>query len=443
VPVELLPFRPDLGALAAQFSRLFPCLLQSSGDSGWDILFASPRASQRFVTGQQQAFLDYLDQQWAQRSPDPVPDVHAPALPFRGGWCVYAGYEVLECFESSVPQRPPAPADFPVAWLARVPVALQYHRDTGNTYLFYEPDAQAEYAAVREVLSRPVVAIAAPLQWHDLQEEPAEQFMAGVEHIKDYIRAGDVFQVNLSRLWQVTLATSESAAVYAALRRANPAPFAAWLQWDDAAIISSSPERLARVRHLPDGFWLDTRPIAGTHPRSTDPQEDTALKQRLISSLKERAEHVMLIDLERNDLGRVCVPGTVQVDELMAVRSYAYVHHIESNIKGRLRAAIPPRDLLRAVFPGGTITGCPKVRTMQIIRQLEPAPRAAYTGSLGYLNHDGTLDLNILIRTFMQQGPLLRFRAGAGIVADSDAMREVQETRAKARGLLRALGVGT
>jgi anthranilate synthase component 1 len=148
----------------------------------------------------------------------------------------------------------------------------------------------------------------------------------------------------------------------------------------------------------------------------------------------------MLIDLERNDLGRICLPGTVEVNELMAVASYSYVHHIESNVRGRKRHEVSPAQVMRALFPGGTITGCPKVRTMQIIRELETAPRRAYTGSLGYLNHDGTLDSNILIRTFMHTGAQLRFRAGAGIVADSDPERELQETRHKARGLLRALG---
>ena len=176
-------------------------------------------------------------------------------------------------------------------------------------------------------------------------------------------------------------------------------------------------------------------------PRSPDAAEDAALKQRLISSIKERAEHVMLIDLERNDLGRICQPGTVEVNELMAVASYAYVHHIESNVRGRIRDGVDTVEVFRALFPGGTITGCPKVRTMQIIRELENSARRAYTGSLGYLNRDGTLDVNILIRTFMQQGQQLRFRAGGGIVADSDPQRELQETRHKARGLLRALGV--
>jgi anthranilate synthase component 1 len=165
--------------------------------------------------------------------------------------------------------------------------------------------------------------------------------------------------------------------------------------------------------------------------------------RELVGHPKERAEHVMLIDLERNDLGRVCTPGSIEVDELMGVESYAHVHHIVSNVRGRLRADATPGDVIRAVFPGGTITGCPKVRCMEIIAELEGVGRGAYTGSLGYLDRSGDLDLNILIRTFSIGSGLVRFRGGAGIVSDSIAERELDETRAKARGLLRALGVNS
>ena len=160
----------------------------------------------------------------------------------------------------------------------------------------------------------------------------------------------------------------------------------------------------------------------------------------LLGHAKERAEHVMLIDLERNDLGRVCVPGSVRVDEMMTVESYAHVHHIVSNVQGRLRAGVTPGQAIAALFPGGTITGCPKVRCMQIIAELEGTARGAYTGSMGYLSRNGNLDLNILIRTMVLEGDRVGFRAGAGIVANSDAERELEETRAKARGLLRAIG---
>jgi len=220
------------------------------------------------------------------------------------------------------------------------------------------------------------------------------------------------------------------------LREANPAPFAGLLAFDTWGLASSSPERLVSIR----GKVVETRPIAGTRPRLAD-DDDAARIRELMAHPKERAEHVMLIDLERNDLGRVCMPGSVEVDELMVVESYAHVHHIVSNVRGRLRADVTPGGVIAATFPGGTITGCPKVRCMEIIAALEDAPRGAYTGALGYLDRNGELDLNILIRTLTLTGDEVSLRAGAGIVADSVAVSELDETRAKARGLLRALGV--
>ncbi|MET0329983.1 MAG: chorismate-binding protein, partial [Dyella sp.] len=269
-----------------------------------------------------------------------------------------------------------------------------------------------------------------------VEEDPPADFLDGVARIHEHLRAGDIFQVNLSRAWQARFAAAPTAAsLYAALRQANPAPFAGLLQQPAWALASSSPERLVAARH---GI-AQVRPIAGTRPRLAG--EDQAARIReLTDHPKERAEHVMLIDLERNDLGRVCVPGTVEVDELMVVESYTHVHHIVSNVRGRLRDEVTPGQLIAATFPGGTITGCPKVCCMQIIAALERAPRGAYTGALGYLDRSGALDLNILIRTLTQVGDAVSLRAGAGIVADSDAAHELDETRAKARGLLRALG---
>jgi anthranilate synthase component 1 len=198
-------------------------------------------------------------------------------------------------------------------------------------------------------------------------------------------------------------------------------------------VLSTSPERLVEVR---DG-WVQTRPIAGTRPRQGD---DAAMIAELRAHPKEQAEHVMLLDLERNDLGRICEAGTVAVTEYMTIESYAHVHHIVSNVRGRKRADVTPGGVIRALFPGGTITGCPKVRCMEIIAALEGVGRGAYTGSFGYLGRDGTLDLNILIRTAtVRDDATIEFRAGAGIVADSVPERELDETRAKARGLVRGL----
>jgi len=286
------------------------------------------------------------------------------------------------------------------------------------------------------------------LRIESVREEGPEAYLARVLRAKEYVAAGDIYQANLSRPWDVLLHIPEvgqhqaqrsrsaiAATLYQRLCAANPAPFAALAQWQGISILSSSPERLVRVA----ARRVDTRPIAGTRPRSRDPARELREMSELAAHPKERAEHIMLIDLERNDLGRVCEAGSVRVDELMTIESYQHVHHIVSNVSGVLRPEVTPVGAVRAVFPGGTITGCPKFRCMQIIAELEGEGRGAYTGSLGYLTLDGRLDLNILIRTMTLQGRALSFRAGAGIVADSDPERELEETRAKARGLLAAL----
>ena len=262
-------------------------------------------------------------------------------------------------------------------------------------------------------------------------------FLAGVAKVRKLIARGDVYQVNLARHWLATVSEGvRPADIYRQLRRTNPAPYAGIAALGDWTLISSSPERLVRCR----GGVVETRPIAGTRPTADDPSLDDAQRRELLANPKEQAEHIMLIDLERNDLGRVSEPGSVEVDEFMAVESYAHVHHIVSNVRGRLRQDVSPGEVIRALFPGGTITGCPKVRCMAIIAELEPVSRGPYTGSMGYLNRDGSCDLNILIRSFVMRGRALSFAAGSGIVADSDPIRELEETRAKAKGLLLALG---
>lgn len=435
--IEKLRFLPDLLALHASDPAWFPSLLQSSAGQGWDVLLAAPR-EQRLYYG-----ADGAQQFWRDLRALPLAGATGPCpLPFSGGWFAYLGYELLHALEPTVPPWPQPDGDqFPLACLTRVPAAVVLERDSGQAWLVAEDDFAADWPALRQRVAdgRPWAPAWQPVVPLEVCEEDPQHYLDGVERVRRYIREGDVFQVNLSRQWSARLPSAASApALYQQLRRANPGPFNALVHLGDAHIISSSPERLVAVR---DGL-VSTRPIAGTHPRASDPQDDAAVRERLLASSKERAEHIMLIDLERNDLGRICQPGSVRVDELMSVATYAFVHHIESVVSGQLRAGTAPAEVLAALFPGGTITGCPKVRTMQIIRELESGPRGAYTGSLGYINHDGSMDFNILIRSFMLQGDQLRFRAGAGIVADSHAQRELDETRAKARGLLRSLEAG-
>jgi anthranilate synthase component 1 len=422
--------QPDLVALQASNPQRYPGLFHSSGDSGWDVLFAFPQDVTRISAADGLHGLQAHPAMQLQPSSRPDQD-----LPFTGGWLCALAYELGGVFEPSAGLADDG--DFPLAWLARIPAAILLERASGQCVLVAESGQRALIDAMAHDLAQDSHTIPALPPLATLQEDDPAAFLAGVARIQDYIRAGDVFQVNLSRGWQAGFAAPlVPAALFARLMQRNPAPFSALLQTDDWAIVSSSPERLVRLGR--DG-WLETRPIAGTHPRSEDAAEDAALRARLQAHPKERAEHVMLVDLERNDLGRVCEPGSVNVAPLMDITSYRHVHHIESTVRGKLRAGMRVFDILRAVFPGGTITGCPKVRTMQIIHELEQTPRRSYTGSVGYINRDGSFDFNILIRSFLLRGRELSFRAGAGIVADSVAPRELDETRAKARGLLRAL----
>ena len=364
-------------------------------------------------------------------------------LPFAGGWAVFLGYELAAEIEPRLilPRAPDS-----LAWQAfalRIPCALIHDRISERVRAIAEEGAAEALAAiesdVRELTragsSRPG-PLPPPAVAAMVEEDPAA-YLERVRRGKEYIRAGDIYQTNLSRRWRVELrGAPDVGQLYERLRAVNPAPFAALAQWRGGTVLSSSPERLVRVA----GRHAETRPIAGTRPRSRLPGKDALEMAALVAHPKERAEHIMLIDLERNDLGRVCQAGTVRVEELMSIESYTHVHHIVSNVTGTLRQDVTLVDTLRAVFPGGTITGCPKYRCMEIIAELEGEGRGAYTGSLGLLGRDGRMDFNILIRTMTLAGRMLEFRAGAGIVADSDPERELEECRAKARGLLAAFG---
>ena len=355
---------------------------------------------------------------------------------FGGGWFVYLGYELAAEIEPTV-DFPAAEDDFPIAFATRCRAAICTRPDQPGLLHITAENPGLMDTICREIEGISISASSENTSLTKLTEDEPQKFINAVEQIHEYILDGDVFQVNLSRGWQGEFDQSvNTMGLYRSLRKSNPAPFAGLVRWGGHTLMSSSPERLAHVSR----GEVQSRPIAGTHPRGSDSDSDRALSKELLAHPKERAEHIMLIDLERNDLGRVCETGTVEVDELMVVETYEHVHHIVSNVRGVLRSGVTPVDVIRAVFPGGTITGCPKVRCMEIIAELEQSGRSFYTGSFGYLGLDGSMDLNILIRSMLLHDKQICFRTGAGIVADSDPDTEVLETRHKARGLLRALG---
>jgi anthranilate synthase component 1 len=426
-------------SLHAAFPERYPGLFESTAAGNattrFDILFAHPQAQLTLTRDRSlpDGFLPALDR-WFQQEQT---SSSTSDLPFTGGWLLYLGYELAAEIEPRLKLSTPAVG--PIASAVRIPAAIVHERNSGQAWLVAEPGFEHLLKSMAEDLRRapPLQAPSTTLVVGAVTEDEPAKFLHSVERALEYIAAGDIYQANLSRSWRARLhegATPQH--LYQRLRETNPAPFSGIVQLDGMTVVSSSPERLVSVR---DG-WVSTRPIAGTRPRGQTAAADIDLARELHAHPKERAEHVMLIDLERNDLGRICEAGTVSVDEFMTIESYAHVHHIVSNVRGRLRDTATPGEVLAAVFPGGTITGCPKVRCMEIIAELERTARGAYTGSLGYLNRDGTMDLNILIRTLEVAGDRLTLRAGAGIVADSNPERELAETRAKACGVLRALG---
>ena len=442
-PIDAAP--DTLLVLHSQHPTRYPVLFESAAAGEelgrFDVLFAFPQGSitslrdgtlvDRDGSTSRTPFLAALDRWWRELRQAPS----ASPVPFVGGWCVYLGYELAGQVEPRLQLRKPSAG--PLAIALRIPAAIIMERATARAWIV----AEAGSAELVDAIARDLAAIAPiptkqQLLEGSIQEDPPADYLASVTRALDYIARGDIYQANLSRGWQARLRPEvQPYDVYRRLRKTNPGPFNALAVLPDLAIVSSSPERLVRVQ---DG-WISTRPIAGTRPRGRDEHADRELVYELHAHPKERAEHIMLIDLERNDLGRVCEAGSVEVDEYMSIETYAHVHHIVSNIRGRLRPDVAPGEALAAVFPGGTITGCPKVRCMEIIAKLEGTARGAYTGSLGYINRDGSMDFNILIRSLEMHGSDITLRAGGGIVADSIPERELEESRAKARGVLRAL----
>ncbi len=373
-------------------------------------------------------------------------------LPFTGGWLGWLGYDLAWEIEQ-LPQLNQDTLPFPVAyWYEPECFAVLDHVEQ-TLWLAATDVKQLDYLEMnlsestqRKLPFPPTAKNARPAESVQGTLDPIafltnrEQYQNSVKRAKQYIQAGDIFQTNLSLRFQTTT-TADSWFIYRQLQQINPSPFASYWRspWGD--VISCSPERLVQL----NGNLAQTRPIAGTRRRGKTTASDRLLADELLANTKERAEHIMLVDLERNDLGRVCQWGSVEVDELLAIERYSHLMHLVSNVKGRLKQDLNVVDLIRGVFPGGTITGCPKVRCMEIIEELEPVRRSLFYGSCGYLDQGGNLDLNILIRTLLYVKPAdadlaqVYGQVGAGIVADSDPEREWAESLNKAEAQIAAL----
>ncbi len=386
----------------------------------------------------------------------PTRPVSLPALPrFVGGAVGYLSYDMVRFFER-LPSSAPDDLGLPDACFLLTDTLVAFdnlrHRllVIANARLegqdldrAYDDAAERIRVALRR-LGRPLrhppplafspQSLLAPGEEAFASTLDEEGFMRAVERAKEHIAAGDIFQVVLSRRLETALRATPFQ-IYRALRTINPSPYLFFLRLGRLTIVGSSPEVLVR---LEDGN-VELRPIAGTRPRGGTPVEDHTLESELLADPKERAEHVMLVDLGRNDVGRVATVGSVEVTEFMTVERYSHVMHLVSNVRGRLREGLDAFDVLRACFPAGTVTGAPKIRSMEIIEDLEPVRRGPYAGAVGYVSYTGALDSCITIRTILCTQDQVFLQAGAGIVADSDPKREYMETANKARGLILAI----
>lgn len=379
-------------------------------------------------------------------------------MPFLyGGVVGYFGYDLVSQFEK-LPKPRRSDLRIPDIYLLFLDFFVIADHHSGQFHLLYHPtpkirmgkqpqDAIREGHRKIEMLQRCLEATQeeadAPVTHTvPLPHSTREAYLQNVRRAKDYIAAGDIFQINLSQRFSIPDYPAPPFPVYKRLQQINPSPFAAYLSIGEIQIASGSPERLVRLQRHPEGDRLETWPIAGTAPRGGNLQEDARMAEMLYASRKERAEHLMLVDLSRNDLGRVCQYGSVRVDALMEIERYSHVMHLVSRVSGLLRKGLLPLHALRALFPGGTITGVPKIRCMEIITEIEGRSRGIYTGAIGYLSFAGEMDLNIAIRTWVRCGQEMTFQVGGGIVADSDPDAEYQETLHKARALIQALTHG-
>ncbi|KGG13600.1 MULTISPECIES: anthranilate synthase component I family protein [Prochlorococcus] len=390
---------------------------------------------------------------------EPIPD-----LPFLGQLYGMWGYELIQWIEATVPtfaRGKNDPPDGVWMFMDRIIIFDQVKRlihavSYGDLVLHDSPSEAYEIALkgtkyLESLLEAPLPSIK-PLRWSSTTDIPASiqsnttktEFESAVNSAKQFIKRGDIFQIVLSQKL-TTQVTNESFEIYRSLRMVNPSPFMAFFDFGDWQLIGSSPEVMVQATPYKDSISASLRPIAGTRPRGKDNEEDEQLAIELLSDPKERAEHVMLVDLGRNDLGRVCIPGSVSVKELMVIEKYSHVMHIVSEVQGKLEEGKDVWDLLMAAFPAGTVSGAPKIRAMQLINELERDSRGPYSGVYGSMDLNGALNTAITIRTMVvsrnAQGELsVQVQAGAGVVADSIPSNEFQETINKAKGMLHALG---
>ena len=434
----------DLLNLVQMNPDKYPYFLESSSRGNllnrYSIIFYKPEVL-LIKNSEHIEFLEGFDKLWDKNKVEQDEMIYeGNRIPFYGGWFVYLGYEIVKEIEKKI-VTPKSPYLLPDAFAARANTSIIY--DHVKRILILTSDKDFFSEDFDDILSDLDKAKFTQESFKSkgsvkiFSKGTSTEHQTQVKSCIDYIYQGEIFQANLSRLWRFKVDDElTDIDIYRQLREKNPAPFSGIVKYEKSSIISSSPERLISI----SGDHLQTRPIAGTRPRGASGIVDIELTKELINSDKEKAEHLMLVDLERNDISKVCEPGSVKVDEMMSIETYAHVHHIVSNISGKKRKNINPGEIIKSVFPGGTITGCPKVRCMEILAELEKEGRGPYTGSFGYVTHSGNMDINILIRTILKESNDLFFRAGGGIVADSIPQNETLETEAKANGMLKAVG---
>ncbi|MFC2035687.1 aminodeoxychorismate synthase component I [Chloroflexota bacterium] len=381
-------------------------------------------------------------------------DSASPPVPFVGGAAGYISYDICHFIEK-LPKRAVDDLQLPECCFGFYDLVLAFDNLLGKSFIvstgFPELDEKRRLDRARERLQEFKARLSSFLQYgEELVPEPPfageqiklrsnftrESYMEAVERARQYIINADIYEVNISQRFEAEISINPWE-LYLRLRQLNPAPFAAYLDFDEVTVISASPERFVRCQK----DWVETRPIKGTSPRGKTPREDQAKARELLSSIKDHAENMMIVDLERNDLGRVCRFGTVRVTELAILEKYQTVYHLTSTVVGRLKEGKGRIELLKATLPGGSITGAPKIRAMEIIDELEPTRRSIYTGNIGYLSFNGNMDLSIVIRTFLIKGNRAYFQAGGAVVFDSQPEAEYQETLDKVQALIDALNM--